>query len=141
MGYDLRAALYNVIFSCPNDYCCLDEKKWNPSNFLRPVIYISDSHKYNFQLSSIHILVLVRPSWFCCSERAFSDQLRPHLLEFALQSKRYKSEQNGIIWDKQIFVVRIGNLIVIWFFYKIHFSPIELLFKCQEMAEFKQKYP
>ena len=34
--------------------------------------YISDSHKYNFQLSSIRILAVVRPSWFYRSERAFS---------------------------------------------------------------------
>ena len=81
------------------------------------MVYISDSHKYNFQLSSIRILAVVRPSWFCRFERAFSGHFRPHILEFALQRKRYKSEQNRITQDKQMFVVRLrsffGNLIEI----------------------------
>ena len=85
------------------------------------MVSISDSHKYNFQLSSIRIVDVVWPSWFCRSERAFSGHVRAHFLEFALQSKRYKSEQNSIIREKQMFVVRLrtffGNLIEIWFFY------------------------
>ena len=96
--------------------------------------YISDSHKHNFQLSSIGILVVMRPSWFYRSERVFSGHVGPHFLEFALQRKRYKSEQNCIIRDKQMFFVKswsfFGNLIEIWFFCKIfYFVPIELLFK------------
>ena len=78
------------------------------------MVYISDSHKYNFQLSPIRILAVVRPSWFCRSERVFSGHFRPHFLEFALQRKRYKSEKNRVIRDKQMFVVRLrsffGNL-------------------------------
>ena len=81
------------------------------------MVYVSDSPKYNFQLSSIRILAVVRPSWFYRSERAFSGHFRPHFLEFALQRKRYKSEQNFIIRDKQMFVVVLrsffGNLIEI----------------------------
>ena len=101
------------------------------------MVYISDSHKYNLQLSSIRILAVVRPSWLCRFERAFSGHFRLHFLGFALQWKRYKSEENRIIRDKQMFVVRLrsffGNLIEIWFFYKIFNSlPSELLFKCQK---------
>ena len=73
------------------------------------MVYISDSHKYKFQLSSIRILAVVRPSWFCRSERAFSGHFRLHLLEFALQRKRYKSEQNRILQDKKIFVVKLRS--------------------------------
>ena len=102
------------------------------------MVYISDSHKYNFQLRSIRILAVVRPSWFCrLNERAFSGHFRPHILKFALQRKRYKSEPNCITRDKQMFVVRLRsflwNLIEISLFYKIfNFLRIELLFKCQK---------
>ena len=110
------------------------------------MVYINYSHKYNFQLSSIRILAVVRPSWFCRSERAFSGYSRAHFEQFALQRKRYKSKQKLIIRDKQMFVVRsisfFGNLIEICFFFYnfFNFFPIELLFKCQKMAEFKGKY-
>ena len=75
------------------------------------VYILSDSHKCNFQLSSIRILAVVR------SERAFSGYFRPHFLQFALQRERCRSKQNSIILEKQMFVVRLrsffGNLIEI----------------------------
>ena len=123
--------------SINSDYHSLDEKKRIPSNFPKRMVWISDSHKYNFQFSSIRILAVVRPSWFCRSERDFSGYFGPHFLEFILQRKRYKYEQNRIIRDKPMFVVMLksfsGNLIDIWPFYEIfNFLPIELLFKLKK---------
>ena len=42
----------------------------------------------NYQLSSIRILPVVQPSWFCRFERAFSGHFRLRFLEFALQTKK-----------------------------------------------------
>ena len=89
------------------------------------MVYTSDSHKYNFQLSSIRILAAVRPSWFCRSGRAFSGHFRAHFQQFALQRKRYKSEQKLIIRDNQMFVVScLGICSKSDFFYKFLISSL-----------------
>ena len=92
---------------------------------------MTDSHKKtNFQLSSIRILTVARPSWFCRSELIIRDKQM-----FCVRLRIFLGE-----FDQNLIIIII--IIIYFFFFTIflNFFPIEPLFSAKKMAQFKTKY-